>query len=441
MSGESLGELILLLVCFVVSALASGTETAMTSVGRLRVRHLVEEGSKKAATLQALHSDPNRYLSTILIVNTLALILAGSAGTLLGSRYLPRQWGFVGDLLVSFLLSILLLIFAEVTPKTLAIRNAERIALLAARPVDLIARALRPLIWFITFFARIFSGRRGAHTPYVTEEELMTILHVSEEQGVIEEEERDMIHGIIEIGDKAVREVMVPRTDMTAIPIDASLADITAIYRETNHTRLPVYEGDLDHVKGLIHSKDVLMFLVRTGQATFEVAKALRPIRFCPESKRVDELLHEMQTKKVHMVIVVDEYGGTAGLVTLEDLLEEIVGEIHDEYDVGEPEPLRLLSPREAVVDAGFPMEELNDRLQLGIPESNEYDSVGGYISYVLGEIPAPGTVIDQDHITWKVEKVNGQRIEEVRLSSKQPWPDEVLVEAGMSPPSRDAAT
>ncbi len=437
MTGLVWGEVILLAVCVVISGLASATETALTSIGRLRVRHLAEEGSRGAAVLQQLQQDPNRFLSTVLIVNTLALILASFSTTLLSVQFVPARFGFGGDLVVSLLLSVLLLVFAEVTPKSLAIRNAEKVALAAAGPVLRLSDVLRPVIWFIGAFARGITGGRAARAPYLTEQELMTLLHVSEEQGVIEEEERDMINGIIEIGDKSVREVMVPRTDITAIDRGTSIKDIMAVFRQHRHTRLPVFDGDLDHMVGLIHVKDLLLFFAR-GMASFEIGKILRPMMYTPESKKVDELLHQMQTEKVHMMTVVDEYGGTAGLVTLEDLLEEIVGEIRDEYDLGEEEPLTVVGDREALVDARFSMQELNERLQLGVEESDDYDSVGGYVYATLGEVPAAGAEFDAGRVHWTVVAVDGNRIVQVRLVAQDPWPDDALVDAGLAPPSRD---
>ena len=430
-------EVIMLVACILVAAMASATETALTSVGRLRVRHLAEEGSRAAATLQRLQQDPGRFLSTVLVVNTVALILASFATTLLSIAFLPREFGFWGDLLVSLALSVFLLIFAEVTPKSLAIRNADRVALAAAAPVDALSRALRPVLWFITLVARVITGGRAAHAPYVTEQELMTLLHVSEEQGVIEEEEREMIHGIIEIGDKAVREVMMPRTDITAVERSTPLKELTKTFAEHRHTRLPVYEGDLDHIVGLIHVKDLLLFFAR-GMAIFEMDRVMRPIKYTPESKKVDELLHQMQTEKVHMMVVLDEYGGTAGLVTLEDLLEEIVGEIRDEYDAAEEEPLVIVSETDALVDARFSMAELNERLHLGLEESEDYDSVGGYVYATLGEVPEAGTTFENGRLHWRVEQVNGRRIVQVRLHSDEPWAHEVLVDAGLAPPEAD---
>jgi putative hemolysin len=432
MTGQETVELVVLIVCFFVAAMASGTETALTSVGRLRVRFLAEQGSEAAQILQRLRSDPNRFLSTVLFTNTLALIVASTATALMTDSILaragvPSGWRLWITLFVSLLLSVVLLILAEVTPKTLAIANAERWALVAATPVDRVASFLGPILWAVTFISRGITAGRAARAPYLTEEELLTVLHVSEEQGVIEEQEHQMIHGIIEIGDKTVREVMIPRTDIVAVDKEAQLRDIVKFFKQYRHTRMPVYEENIDHVIGLIHTKDLLLFYTLSSSQKFDMDRVLRPIEFTPEQKKVDELLNEMRVKKQHMMIVVDEYGGTAGLVTLEDLLEEIVGEIRDEYDTAEQDALVILNDREARVDAGFPLEELNERLHLGIEESGDYDSVGGYVHAMLGKIAEAGDAFQSGRARWIVEKVKGRRIETVRLVSEDPWPDEAF--------------
>jgi putative hemolysin len=435
-------EVFVLIACFLLAALASGTETALISVGRLRVRFLAEQGSKAAGILQRLRADPNRYLSTVLFTNTLALIVASTATTLLSDSIFTK-WGVQSQyrlwlaLLVSFILSVILLIAAEVTPKTLAIQYAERVALAAAGPVDRLASALGPILWAVTIISRALTGGRAARAPFLTEEELLTLLHVSEEAGVIEEQEHQMIHGIIEIGDKTVREIMVPRTDIIAIEKDATLREIVKVFKEHRHTRVPVFEGDLDHIVGLLHTKDLLLFYTLSSAQKFDIDKILRPIKFTPEQKKVDELLHEMRMEKVHMMIVVDEYGGTAGLVSLEDLLEEIVGEIRDEYDTGEEDRLTILNEREARVDAGFPLEELNSRLSLAIEESGDYDSVGGYVHAMLGKIASAGDSFRGGRALWTVEKVKGRRIETVRLKADQPWPAEALIASGIAVPTQ----
>jgi len=420
-----------MLLCFVLAALASGTETALTSVGRLRVRYLAEQGSQAAAILQRLRADPNRFLSTVLFTNTLALIVASTASALLSDALFTR-WGVASEwrvwltLLDSVALSVVLLIVAEVTPKTFALAHAERVALAAAVPVDRLASFLGPILWSVTIVSRALTGGRAARAPYLTEEELLAALHVSEEAGVIEEQEHQMIHGIIEIGDKTVREIMIPRTDIVAVDREAQLRDIVKLFKQHRHTRMPVFEHDIDHVVGLIHTKDLLLFYTLSSSRKFDMDKVLRPIEFTPEQKKVDELLNDMRTKKVHMMIVVDEYGGTAGLVTLEDLLEEIVGEIRDEYDTAEQEDLVIINDHEARVDAGFPLEELNERLHLGIEESGDYDSVGGYVHSVLGKIAEEGDSFQSGRAKWIVEKVKGRRIETIRLVAEERWPTEV---------------
>jgi putative hemolysin len=436
MTGQEWVELIVLILCFFVAAAASGTETALTSVGRLRVRHLAEQGSRAAAILQKLRADPNRYLSTVLFTNTLALIVASTVTALMTDSISSRLgvtpgWRLWLALLVSLILSIIILIAAEVTPKTLAIANAERVALAAAGPVDRIASFLGPILWAVTLISRGITAGRAARAPYLTEEELLTLLHVSEEQGVIEEQEHQMIHGIIEIGDKTVREIMIPRTDIIAVERGVQLRDIIKLFKEHHHTRMPVYEHDIDHIVGLIHTKDLLLFYTLSTSEKFDMEQVLRPMQFTVEQKKVDELLNEMRMNKVHMVIVIDEYGGTAGLVTLEDLLEEIVGEIRDEYDTGEEELLVVLNDHEARVDAQFPLEELNERLHLGLEESGDYDSVGGFVHAQLGKVAEAGDAFTAGRAEWIVEKVKGRRIETIRLTSDEPWPTEAMGKNG----------
>ena len=437
MTVESWGEIVLLVVCTLVACIASGAETALTSVGRFRIQRLAKEGSRAARILQRLHEDPNRFLSTVLVINTIALILASFATTLLAVRYVPAVYGFWGDLVVALALSLLVLIFAEVTPKSFAIRHAERIALLVAPVVQGLSRPLRPLLWFITIVARAVTGGRAARAPYLTEEELVSMLDVSE----IEEEEREMISGIIEIGDKAVREVMVPRTDIVAASRDASMEDILEVARKSGHTRIPIYGDGLDDIVGLIHVKDLIPSLLQDPRPPFHLAALMRKAVYTPESKMVDELLHQMQSERVHMMIVLDEYGGTAGLVTLEDLLEEIVGEIRDEYDVAEEEPLHVTGDRTAVVDARFSMAELNERLDLGLAESGDYDSVGGYVLATLGRFPEAGTTFAAGRVRWTVEAVDGFRVLRVRLDADEPWPDEALADAGLPLPASRSAS
>src|SRR2546423_1581045 len=355
MTGQEWMELIVMLLCFVLAALASGTETALTSVGRLRVRYLAEQGSQAAAILQRLRADPNRFLSTVLFTNTLALIVASTATALLSDSLfmrwgVPVEWRLWLTLLDSVALSVVLLIVAEVTPKTFALAHAERVALAAAVPVDRLASFLGPILWAVTIVSRALTGGRAARAPYLTEEELLAALHVSEEAGVIEGQEHQMIHGIIEIGDKTLREIMIPRPHIVAVHRAAQRRDIVKLFKQHRHTRMPVFEHDIDHVVGLIHTKDLLLFYTLSSSRKFDMDKVLRPIEFTPEQKKVDELLNDMRTKKVHMMIVVDEYGGTAGLVAPGGPLEEVVRGVRAEDDTAGAGGLGIINdPQERV--------------------------------------------------------------------------------------------
>jgi putative hemolysin len=343
-------------------------------------------------------------------VNTVALILASFAVTLLSVQLVPSRYGFVGDLCVSLALAVFTLIFAEVTPKSLAIRRAESIALVAAAPVDLLSRVLRPVLWFITLIARATTVGRAARAPYLTEDELMAMLNVSEQQGVIEVQEREMINQIIEMGRMSVREVMVPRTDITTVDVSASLEEVLRVLEATRHTRLPIRDGEVDRIVGLVHIKDLALEVVRTPRPqSFDLTRLMRPMTYTPESKKVDELLREMQKERVHMKVVLDEYGGTAGLVTLEDLLEEIVGEIVDEFDLPET-AIRRLGRGRIRVEGSFPIDEFNERFGKALPRE-DYHTVGGFMFGELGRAPRVGDVVGYDGTRFEVCATDGPRI------------------------------
>jgi len=253
---------------------------------------------------------------------------------------------------------------------------------------------------------------------------------------VVEHDERDMIHSVFALGDTIAREVMVPRTDMVWVEDRKSASQALTLALRSGFSRLPVIGENVDDVLGVAYLKDLVRH-TQTGAADTVVAEVMRPATYVPESKHVDELLREMQAARTHMAIVVDEYGGTAGLVTLEDLLEEIVGEIRDEYDSAEEDQLVILNDHEARVDAGFPLEELNSRLGLAIEESGDYDSVGGYVHSVLGKIAQPGDSFKGGRARWTVEKVKGRRIVTIRLTADQPWPTDALIASGIAHPSQ----
>ncbi|MGA8015916.1 MAG: hemolysin family protein [Candidatus Dormiibacterota bacterium] len=410
---------ILLGLSLILAAFAAAAETALTSVSRIRMRSLAEDGNPRAVRVVHLHNDPNAYLSTILSVNTVAVIVA-SATTALIVTTTARS---VPEALFTALLSIFVLVFCEIAPKSLALRFNERFALRLGAPVQLLTTVLRPLILGLTVVARLLlrAATRGRPPgPFVTEEELKLILAMGEREGVVEQEERQMIDGILEMTDKAVHEVMVPRIDVIGIEASQSVAELISLIIEHGHSRIPVYEDTIDNVVGVIYAKDLLSHGVRSGDAR-PLRSLARDPYFTPESKRVGELLREMQERKIHMAVVVEEHGGTAGIVTFEDLIEEIVGPIRDEYDISEKEEFQFLSDREVLMSARFPVDDAAEMLHLNVGET-EADTIGGLVYERLGEIPKPGEAIKLGNATVTVESVRRQAIQSVRIVSSEPF-------------------
>jgi CBS domain containing-hemolysin-like protein len=411
---------LLLAASLVLAGFAAAAETALTSVSRLRMRTLAEDGNRRAARVVHLHNDPNGYLSTILSVNTVAVIVASTATTLIVTGHTRG----LAEALATIALAVFVLVFCEIAPKSLALRFNERVALRFAAPVQFLTRVLRPIIGALTLVSRLLLrlATRGRATPgpFVTEDELKLILAMGEREGVVEQEEREMIDGILEMTDKAVHEVMVPRVDVVGIEASRSMSDLIALIVDHGHSRIPLYETSLDNVVGVIYAKDLLRHGVRSGDPRPLAALAREPY-FTPESKHVGELLREMQERKVHIAVVVDEHGGTGGIVTFEDLIEEIVGPIRDEYDIAEQEDVQFISDREVVVSARFPVDDVAELLHLEIGET-EADSIGGLVYERLGEIPKAGAVLPLGTATLTVEQVRRQSIQTVRIVNPEPF-------------------
>jgi len=413
-------ELLIIVIALILAALAASAETSLTSISRVRLRTLVEQKVPQAILIDRMHRDPNAYLSTILIFNTVAIIVASSAATLLALRLYRER---VAEWLVSLLLSLVVLVLCEITPKTLALQRAERVALRLARLVAAATWVMRPVVFVLTavtrLILRILGGRAQVRGPFVTEEELKMLVSVGEEEGVLEEEEREMIHGIFEMGDMRVREVMVPRTDLVAIEVNEPVEKAVELVTKHGHTRIPVYEGGLDHIIGVLYAKDLLRAVVRGEQKTLR--DIARKPYFTPESNKVQDVLRDLRKNRVHMAIVVDEYGGTAGAVTIEDIIEEIVGPIQDEYDVGEEDEIQFISPNEVVLDGRVSVDDVNELLKLNIA-ADDYDTIGGYVLNQLGAAPKVGATLKLGNAELRVEAVQGTRIKKVRIKSQTPF-------------------
>lgn len=415
-AGERLNDWLVavLVVALLVASLMATAETALTSVSRVRLRARAEGGDRKARLIERLHSNPGGYLSTILVLNTVGVVLATSAATILAQN----RFGPSAAFWASLALSVLVLLFCEIGPKSYALQHNERVSDGLAGIVSFATTVLRPVVVVLTVtssgLTRLLPGQGGRRTPFLTESELKALVSASSDEGVVEEEEREMIHGVLEMTDKPAREVMVPRVQMVALEEDASLDEAVELVLERGHSRIPVYAETIDNITGILYAKDLLRSLAAPGPHT--VGSLARPPTFVPEAKRLGELLQEMQRAKVHMVVVVDEYGGTAGLVTIEDVLEEIVGPIRDEYDQSEIEDIEIVSPREALLSGSTSLDDVNDVLNLEL-RGEDFDSVGGLVYSLLGRIPVVGDEVSPVAGTvLRVEAIDRQAIRTVRL-------------------------
>lgn len=417
--GLRVGLLLVLIAC---SAFFSASETALFAANRVVLRQRRAQGDRRAVTASALLGQASELLTTLLAGNTLSNVGVSVVATSIAFTLIGRG----GEWAAFLATALVLLIIAEIAPKTLAARYADRLVLFVAGPISALMRIFTPLIRVVSLVAtalvRPFGGHITPRAPLVTQEQLRFLVQVGEEEGVIEQEEREMIHSVFEFGDTVVREVMRPRVDITAVPADATLNRALALMTERGHSRLPVYEGTVDHVLGVVYIRDLIPAL-RHGRLDQPVSELKRPPFFVPESKKVAELFKEMQQRKVSVAIVLDEYGGTAGLVTVEDLLEEIVGEIQDEYDL-EEKPIQLVDDRTVVVNARVHLDEVNELLGVRLPQ-DEVDTVAGLVYSLFGRVPSPGETIALPGIELRVEKTLGQRITRVRIARTTPAPQE----------------
>jgi putative hemolysin len=412
-SSRDWGLVITLILMLILAALASASETALTSVSRIKVRNLAQDGDPRAQLIEQLLRDPNTFLTTILVLNNVAVIVASTLATLIALDVFSTY----GEIISTVMISLLVLIFCEITPKTAAVQAPERWGMLLVRPVYALTVALKPVVVALTFITgglvRLFGGTPRVRGPFVTEEELRMLVEVGEEEGVLEEEEKEMIHNVFELGDTTVREVMVPRIDMVTIEADDTIQEALDVILQGGQSRIPVYSESIDNIIGVLYAKDLLKVFA-TSQRPRNVRPLVRQAYFVPETKRLDDLLHEMQRQRVHMAIVVDEYGGVAGLVTIEDLVEEIIGDIQDEYDREEVLYERR-SQDEYIVDAKIPIDDLNELMDTSLP-SEDYDTLGGFVYAQLDKIPSVGDMVRYDGLVFTVLGTKGRRVTKVKV-------------------------
>jgi putative hemolysin len=420
-------ELLFIVLLTILEGFFVAGEIALVSIRRSRVEQLIEEGNRGARRVRRLLDDPGRFLAVAQIGLTfLGFFASAYAAVSLVDRLtailekvpaIEASAAGISLIVVTILLALFTIIFGELVPKTLALAHPERFAITLSAPIDFLGRVLGPLVSFLTWVTRTVTAPFGNVTAasQITAEELRLIVERGGQQGILEAEEEQMINAVIELGDRRLHEVMVPRIDIAALPATATFEQAIDTIVQEGHSRIPVYEASIDEVVGILYAKDLLQYLKESAAPRPDIRMILRAPLFAPESMSIDDLLHDFQRKKVHIAIVLDEYGGTAGLVSIEDLLEEIVGEIQDEYDVEEEMVVRL-SADEIRIDGRVAVDELADLfdIDLVLEDEDEYDTIGGLVFHRIGRVPVPGDQVELGGLRLTVETTDGRRVAKV---------------------------
>lgn len=417
MSEDQLLHLFGLGVLFVFSAFFSGSETALMALDKLRVKYLVEKKRRGARKLDDVLGRPDRLLGAILVGNNLVNI----AASVFATTFFVGLYGERGELLTILILTPLLLVLAEVCPKTYAAQYPEKVSFMVLRPILAVMVLLAPVVWVVTAISRglthFFKGEE--ERPIISEDEIRSMITVGEETGVVAKEQRRMLHGVFELSQIRARDVMIPRTEVVGIDLDTPFAEVLRLVQQARHSRFPVYEASLDNVVGIIHSKDILSYVDRPQ--AFSLGEIARPPYFVPESKPIETLLQSFRKRRVHLAVVVDEYGGVEGVVTLEDIVEEIVGEIQDEYDAEEV-LVRELGPGRYLVDGSASLRTINRRFKLQLSEEHA-NTLAGWLLRTMGSIPEQGDSCESDGAVFTVRKVVDRRVEEIEMVLSEPVP------------------
>ena len=419
MSGIEILYIAVLFVCLVLAAFFCSSETAFTSLQRIKVEHLVSTKVKGAKRVAGMIQRPEKLLSTVLLGTNLVNTAAAALATALAVSVWGQKWGI---LIATIGITIILLIFSETTPKTIAAQHSEQLSITFARPIQLISWIFTPFVFVLSWIASGLTRMVGG-TPVprsiVSDEEIRTMISVGHKEGTVEEAEAKMLHKVFDFGDRPVREVMVPRPEVVSIGQGSKLADFLSLYAESPLTRFPVYQENMDNVVGVLSVKDVLMGLANgTIDKDSVIDELIRPAYFAPETKRINELFAEMQDKNYRMAVVVDEFGGTAGIVSLSGLVEEIVGPVGDELAAAEKE-YEAINEHTFQIDGGMRIEEANEEIGLELPEG-DYETVAGFVLSLLGRIPRQGEQLRYKGLKLVVTKMKGMKIDEILLTKEK---------------------
>ncbi|MBZ9686562.1 hemolysin family protein [Clostridium estertheticum] len=416
MDPDGTWQIISLVILLGFSAFFSSSETALMTLSKIRLRHMVESEIKGAALINKLLKNPSKLLGGILVGNTVANIGASALATSLAIKYLGPSLGDSAVGIATAVMTIFVLIFGEITPKSLAAQNSEKVALKVARPINLITFILNPLITVLIYITnsiiKLMGGEIGKQRPFITEEELKTMVSVSHEEGVLEGEEKQMIYNVFEFGDSQAKDVMTPRTDMIVANVNSTYEELIKIFKQEQFSRVPIYQENIDNIIGVLYLKDLIFFENEIEEFTIE--KHMRVPYFTYEFKSTVDLFADMRLKRVPIAILLDEYGGTAGLVTIEDLVEEIVGDIDDEYD-DDPDQIEVVKEDEFIVAGNTRINMVNEMIGLNI-ESEDFDTIGGFVTGIHGRLPKTGETIIYNDTKFIIQNTSKNRIVKLKI-------------------------
>lgn len=415
-----MSDLVLFFSCIFISAFFSSAETAFTAMNRLKLRTLEDLHHKGVQHLQKLLLKPKELLTAIRIGSYLSNVAATVIATLLLVGVFTDMGGTgiaIPLIVITLVVSAVIMILGDITPKSITLKFPERFALWMARPISIVIVLFTPLMfvftWIYQLVSRVLGIRFTEFGKVITTDEIKSVMIMAQEEGLLDKEERDMIHSIIEFGDTIVREIMTPRTDAICIDGNSMVAEAIEIIRENGHSRLPVYQEDIDNITGVLYAKDLLSV---ADPAETEVHRFMRPAIFIPETRQIEAVLKYMKRAKFHLAIVVDEHGGMSGIVTMEDILEEIVGEIQDEYDHDDPSPFTKVGEHHYIVDARLNIDDLAELLETTFPNDDDYDTLGGFVLSQMDEFPRKGDEIRFKSLTIRVREVNKRRIMQLEI-------------------------
>jgi CBS domain containing-hemolysin-like protein len=420
---------VFLVICVGLSSFFSGSEIALSSLDKITVKRLTKEKGKKGRLIESLLMKPSRWLITILIGNNVVNIAAASLATLLVTRLVSGAPG-KAVAIVTGVMTFIILVFGEIIPKRFCQQHAETISLKVASPILFLSIVLSPIIKALNFFTqailKITGAKEAKKSPLITEKEIHTLIDIGQEEGALDEREEKLVHSALEFDETRAKQIMIPRTKMVCIEEEASLSELVDLINKVGYSRIPVYRKIRDNITGVAYAKDLLSLFDRLGK-NLKVKQIMHPPIFVPYTIRLAELLHQLQKERTHLAIVVDEYGGVAGILTLEDLLEEIVGEIEDEYDRKE-EKLTMQKDGSVLVKADTDIDEINEKLGTDLPEKTvAFESIGGFIFHQLGRIPRVGEVIEYNNLKITVVEADEKGVKRVKLWKKPQEKKDIL--------------